>query len=74
MRFLIVDDSSTMRRMIINTSIAAHPGRSRSHDRSTRRGIRPQSTVHSPQSTVHSPQSTVHGPRSTVDSHPGLRS
>jgi hypothetical protein len=29
MRFLIVDDSSTMRRMIINASIAEHAGCSR---------------------------------------------
>ena len=48
MRFLIVDDSSTMGRMIINASIAEHPGCSRSHGRSTRRGIRPQSTVEGP--------------------------
>ena len=46
MRFLIVDDSSTMRRMIINTLIASARGSGRG----------PQSTVHV---HVHSPRSTV---------------
>ena len=48
MRFLIVDDSSTMRRMIINTLTKCSRLGADNHDRV----VCPRSSVHGPQSLV----------------------